>query len=124
MNKQAHQEGVKRISLDLLLSRRSPPRQSAAEGAGVSPIELLDLPDNLQVVMRQAMRLGVVTIAQVVETTGSEQAEAAELLEALVARGSLSREGAGVEATYKPLLGKTRRPRLSSGLWEALESKE
>jgi hypothetical protein len=124
MVKRAQPGEVKRDSLDLLLNRRSPPRRSPLEGGGISPLDVLELPPDLQAVMHQAMRTGQTTVAKIVGSMGIDWDEASELLDTLVARGHLRQTGEGKESVYRPILGRHRRPRLSSGLWEMLEDEE
>ncbi len=107
--------------LDLLLGRRSPPRRSPAEGGGVSILDVLELPNDLRTAMNSVTRLGQATAAQVASSIDVEVAQAVQLLDTLVARGHLRQTGHGAQSIYEPALGRSRRPGLSSGLWEKLE---
>lgn len=107
--------------LDILLSHRSPPRRLPVEGGGVSILDVLELPADLRTAMNSVTRLGRATAVQVASSIHVEVTKAAQLLDTLVARGHLRQIGRGAQSVYEPALGRSRRPGLSSELWEKLE---
>ena len=65
--------------------------------------------------------MGEATPVQVAQEMEVDVATALSLLDVLVARGHLKQIGKEEQRIYKPILGQSRRPRLSSKLWEMLE---
>lgn len=108
-------------SLEQLLSARSPPRKLPAQGGGMSPLDMLELPPDLRQVMNLLMRKGLSTAQEVAVPMQIGVDRANELLETLVARGHVRRIGKDEQSIYEPILGHSGRPRLSSRLWELLE---
>ena len=121
MSKRMGNGKEKRDPLDILLSRRSLPRHSPNEGGGISPLDVLELPSDLRNAMNRVMRRGEATPVQVAQEMEIDVATALSLLDVLVARGHLKQIGKEEQRIYKPILGQSRRPRLSSKLWEMLE---
>jgi hypothetical protein len=108
-------------ALEELLSVRSPARVQPAQGGGISPLDLLELPPDLREVMNVLMRSGASTAQQVADPMHIEVDKAIGLLDTLVARGHVRQLGKDEQSVYEPILGRSRRPRLSSRLWQALE---
>ena len=119
MNKQSEDDREKSSPLDLLLSRRSLPRRTPAQGGGISPLDVLDLPPDLRIAMNRVLRMDRATAAEIAESMHISIIKAAELLGKLAAQGHLRQVEQG--GVYEPVLGQSRRPRLSSALWEMLE---
>ena len=84
----------------------------------LSPSTLLALPDNLRELMLRITRLGQVTLAQVAQELGQDQAEIEKMLSQLVEKGYLR-----VEKTYRVAFGRRRATRLPQSIWESLEKK-
>jgi DNA-binding IclR family transcriptional regulator len=74
--------------------------------------------------MNHLMRMEQATVAEIAKAMHIDIDEALEILDTLVARGHLKQSGEGPESTYDPILGRSRRPRLSSSLWTMLEEEE
>jgi hypothetical protein len=82
---------------------------------------MLELPPDLRQVMTFLMREGLSTAREVADPMRITVDKATDLLDTLVARGHARRTGQGEQSMYEPILGRSRRPRLSSRLWEILE---
>lgn len=113
-----------RDALEELLSARSPPRRGPAQGGGISPLDLLELPPDLRQAMNLLMRNGLSSAREIAGPMQIDVEKAAELLDTLAARGHVRQIGTGEESVYEPILGRNRRPRLSSSLWRALEEED
>jgi predicted ArsR family transcriptional regulator len=82
---------------------------------------MLELPPDLRQVMNLLMRQGRSAAAEIAASLEIDVDQVRDLLETLVARGHVRPLEKGTESAYEPILGRSRRPRLSSRLWEILK---
>jgi predicted Rossmann fold nucleotide-binding protein DprA/Smf involved in DNA uptake len=111
-----------RDSLDRLLRFRSPSRISPSQGGGISPLDLVRLPPDLQETMNLLMRHGPATAAEIAVSLQMDLDTIIDYLDTLEARGHIRRVKHETADTFAPILGRSRRPGLSSGLWKKLEN--
>ena len=114
-------QGDSQDTLEELLRIRSPRRRGPDQGGGISPLDMLELPPDLREAMNLLMRKGLSSAQEIAGPMQIDVERAAELLDTLAARGHVRQIGEGEESVYEPILGRSRRPRLSSNLWRALE---
>lgn len=108
-------------ALERLLSTRSPARRSPSQGGGVTPVDALDLPPELQQTLDMLIRQDMCTAIQVAVSLRTDLRHAQGLLKNLVSRGYIRMVEVNGQETFKLIWGRHRRPRLSSGLWETLQ---
>jgi hypothetical protein len=108
-------------ALQDLLSLRSPPRTSPGQGGGVTPVDALALSPRLQQVMDLLIRQDTCTAIQAALSLHTDLDQAQMLLRNLVARGYARLVDVDGEERFELIWGRHRRPRLSSGLWDALQ---
>jgi hypothetical protein len=121
VTKQEEDAENKRVSLESLLNHRSPPRVSPTSGGGISPFDVLDLAPDLRQIANLIIREGSSTAGALALSTQMDIDTVLELLDTLEAQGHIRRIRSSKVDTFEPVLGRSRRPGLSSGLWKLLE---
>jgi hypothetical protein len=95
--------------------------------AGLSPVDLLDMPDAPRRILLLLMRQGEMTLPALAAALGPDGEDAAALEAALadLARQAfvLRREVAGQAPSYRTSFGQRRRRDLPLGLWSMLEGR-
>ncbi|MCB0217202.1 MAG: hypothetical protein H6648_06045 [Caldilineae bacterium] len=88
--------------------------------AGISPVDLLDMPDDLRTLVLLLSRKGELPLATLCELAGLTEAEATHLLGALEEKGFvLGREIKGVPH-YRTYFGQRRRREVPLDIWASL----
>lgn len=91
--------------------------------AGLSPADLLALPDALRKLLNQITHRGEISLAEAAAAVGQDEAQTAPMLASLVDKGFLEEKGEGDERRYSVLFGRRRRRRVPLNIWEALSEK-
>ena len=121
MTKQSEGTDGSRDSLDRLLRFRSPSRISPSQGVGISPLDLVRLPPDLQETMNSLMREGPSTAPEIAVSLQLDIDTIIDNPDTLEAREHIRRVKHETADTFEPIMGRSRRPGLSSGLWKKLE---
>lgn len=87
---------------------------------GISPADLLDMPDGLAAVVKQIVRRNGMKLSEVAELLDESPEAAQKMLDDLVAKGYVRQIEVKDEMWYKAHFGR-RRSRLSSDFWSALD---
>lgn len=90
---------------------------------GLSPAELLDLPEETRELMTYIMRHEPVVPGAVAEALEKDPAEVAGHLQLLAVEGWLEMERQGDEQLYRVRLARRRRRALPPGIWQVLENR-
>ena len=90
-------------------------------GEGISPIDLLDLPDEVATVIKQIIRRNGMKLIQVAEALQKPAAEVQTLLDELVNKGSVRQIEVKGEIWYKARFAKKRSRSRTSGFWRTLD---
>ncbi len=88
---------------------------------GLSPIDLLDLPDELSQIIRKIIRRNGMKLADVAEALAVSPDEARQTLESLVEKGFVRRVEVKNDIWYKARFAQKRSRTVSSSLWQALD---
>ena len=88
---------------------------------GLSPIDLLDLPDELSQIIRKIIRRNGMKLADVAEALAVSPDEARQTLERLVEKGFVRRVEVKNDFWYKARFAQKRSRTVSSSLWQALD---
>jgi hypothetical protein len=123
VTKQKEDEEDRRVWLESLLNQRSPPRIPPTSGGGITPLDVLELTPDLRQIANLIVREGSSTAGDLALSTQMDLDIVLELLDTLEAQGHIRRIRGNRVDTFEPTLGRTRRPRLSSGLWKLLEDR-
>ena len=88
--------------------------------AGISPVDLLDMPDDLRTLVLLLSRKGELPLVTLCELSGLSEAEATSLLGSLEEKGFvLGREIKGVQH-YRTYFGQRRRREVPLDIWASL----
>jgi predicted acylesterase/phospholipase RssA/CRP-like cAMP-binding protein len=90
---------------------------------GLSPAELLDMPEETRKLMTHIMRHEPVTPGEVAEALGRDALEVEAHLQLLAVQGWLQTERRGDEQVYSVRLDRSRRRTLPPGIWQVLEDR-
>jgi hypothetical protein len=90
---------------------------------GVSPLDVLELPEDLRAVLQLIARRGAMTAREVAADTGAELEPTQALLASLEQKGFLRVTDATGEPTYKRYLGHRRARTVPLNIWDALSDK-
>jgi predicted ArsR family transcriptional regulator len=90
-------------------------------GAGISPVDLLDLPQEIATVIKQIIRRNGMKLAQVAEALQKPPAEVQEMLDELVSKGSVRQVQVKGEIWYKARFAKKRSRSRTSDFWRTLD---
>jgi hypothetical protein len=97
---------------------------------GISPMDLLELPDELRKIMRQMLRAGKMSRTKITELVDSwpeeERLQSEDLdksLKSLVTQGWLIEMGEGEFMGYRVNLRRKKGSTLSSSIWGALDER-
>jgi hypothetical protein len=87
---------------------------------GMGTAELLDLPDDVRRLLRQIIRLGPVTVTELLAAEASGSPEALDsMLRWLLAQGYVAQEPGAVPPRFKAALRRAQR-RPVAGLWDTV----
>lgn len=89
---------------------------------GLSPIDLLDIPEGLAAVVNRVIRSKGMKAEDIAKEIGKSDLEARQLLDDLVEKGYLRRVELDAEIWYKVQFGRKADKALSQHLWSALDS--
>ena len=87
---------------------------------GISPADLLDMPEGLAAVVKQIVRRNGMKLSEVAELLDESPEAAQKTLDDLVAKGYVRKMEVKGVVWYKAHFGR-RRSRLSSDFWSALD---
>ncbi len=88
--------------------------------SGLSPIDLLDMPDALAEVVNHIVRNNGMRLEDVAADLGQSLVEAGQTLDALVEKGYIRRVEVKGHIWYKAYFGRKADKTLSTGIWSAL----
>lgn len=89
-------------------------------GGAFGPLDLLELSDELQGMLRRIMRRGPTSADQLAEELGEPSSQVAHLLSQLASQGYLAAVPDTSPTQYRVALGKRRARALPEGLWSSL----
>lgn len=97
---------------------------------GISPMDLLDLPEHMRMIMRKMLRSGTMRKDEIFEFVSSwdeekrlGEADLEKTLSELAAQGWLIQIGEGNTLGYRVNLRRKKSSQLSSSIWDAIDSK-
>ena len=89
---------------------------------GLSPIDLLDLPQGLATIAKKIVRKNGMSLTEIAEDMGQTPTEAQAVLDELVAKGLIRRVEVNEEIWYKARFARKADKKLSLGVWSALDN--
>jgi hypothetical protein len=89
---------------------------------GLSPIDLLDLPQGLATIAKKIVRKNGMSLTEIAEDMGQTPTEAQAVLDELVAKGLIRRAEVNEEIWYKAHFARKADKKLSLGVWSALDN--
>ena len=97
---------------------------------GISPMDLLDLPEHMRMIMRKMLRSGTMRKAEIFEFVSSwdedkrlVEEDLEKTLTELAGQGWLIQIGEGDSLGYRVNLRRKKSSQLSSSIWDAIDSK-
>lgn len=104
-----------------LFNRLQDEIDSQDEPGGLSPVDLLDLPDEIAKIIRAIIRQNGMKLADVAAALDNSEEETRQTLDELIQKGFVREIQVKNEIWYKARFARKHKSTISSSLWQALD---